>query len=77
MNLQIGLLLKQFRHLPHNVPSDDLSTAQMLSQLPEGTISTDTGRGLLSFINNTVTEKEKVTEEIKEEMHNIIGDENV
>lgn len=60
-----------------NVPSDDLSTAQMLSQLPEGTISKDTGRGLLSFINNTVTEKEKVTEEIKEEMHNIIGDENV
>ena len=60
-----------------NIPSDDLSTAQMLSQLPEGTVSKDTGRSLLSFVNNPVTEKEKVEKEVKEELQNIIGDGNV
>lgn len=51
-----------------NVPSDDLSTAQMLSQIPEGTISKDTARALFSFINNKVVEAEKVKKELKEEM---------
>lgn len=60
-----------------NIPSDDLSTAQMLSQLPEGTVSKDTGRSLLSFVNNPVTEKEKVEKEAAEEMKTIIGDDNV
>lgn len=50
-----------------NIPSDDLSTAQMLSQLPEGLISKDTGRGLFSFVNNKVVEAEKVEKEQEKE----------
>lgn len=50
-----------------NVPSDDLSTAQMLSQLPEGLISKDTGRGLFSFINNVPYEGQKVKDEQQQE----------
>lgn len=62
-----------------NIPSDDLATAQMLSQVPDGTISKDTGRGLFSFINNKVAEAEKVKKEKQEELPEIdlykIGDE--
>lgn len=54
-----------------NIPQDDLSTAQMLSQVPEGVISKDTARGLFSFINNKVMEKEKVDSEIKEDLPEI------
>ena len=46
-----------------NIPSDDLATAQMLNQTPEGIISKDTARGLFSFINNKVNEAEKVKKE--------------
>ncbi|WP_252254485.1 phage portal protein [Clostridium sp. ZBS12] len=53
-----------------NIPSDDLATANMLNQVPEGTISKDTGRGLFSFINNKVTEAEKVKKEQQEELGN-------
>lgn len=49
-----------------NIPIDDLSTAQMLSQVPEGVISKDTARGLFSFINNKVAEGEKVKTEQQE-----------
>lgn len=58
-----------------NIPTDDLATAQMLSQLPEGIVSKDTGRGLLSFVNNKVAEDEKVKKEQKEEINNINLDE--
>ena len=51
-----------------NIPQDDLSTAQMLSQTPEGIISKDTARGLFSFINNKVAEAEKVKKEQREEI---------
>lgn len=54
-----------------NIPSDDLSTAQMLSQAPEGVISKDTARGLFSFINNKVAEAEKVKQEQEEEIPTI------
>lgn len=54
-----------------NIPQDDLSTAQMLSQLPTGIVSKDTARGLFSFINNKVMEKEKVDSEIKEDLPEI------
>lgn len=60
-----------------NIPSDDLSTAQMLSQAPEGVISKDTARGLFSFINNKVAEAEKIKEEQDEEIQmdlNNLGD---
>ena len=50
-----------------NIPTDDLATAQMLSQVPEGMVSKDTGRGLFSFINNKVAEAEKVKKEQQEE----------
>lgn len=49
-----------------NIPIDDLSTAQMLSQAPEGIVSKDTARGLFSFINNKAAEAEKVKKEQKE-----------
>lgn len=58
-----------------NIPTDDLSTAQMLSQIPEGIISKDTARGLFSFINNKVAEAEKVKKEQKEEINNVNLDE--
>lgn len=61
-----------------NIPSDDLATAQMLSQVPEGVISKDTARGLFSFINNKVAEAEKVKKEQEEEIPidlNKLGDE--
>lgn len=50
-----------------NIPSDDLATAQMLSQVPDGIISKDTARGRFSFINNKVVEAEKVKKEQEEE----------
>lgn len=50
-----------------NIPSDDLATAQMLAQVPTGTISKDTAMGLFSFINNKVAEAEKVKKELEEE----------
>lgn len=52
-----------------NIPSDDLATAQMLNQTPEGVISKDTARGLFSFINNKVAEAEKVKKELEEELN--------
>lgn len=63
-----------------NIPTDDLATAQMLAQIPEGVISKDTARGRFSFINNTVAEAEKVKKEQKEEMPQVdldkeLGDE--
>lgn len=60
-----------------NIPTDDLSTAQMLAQVPEGIISKDTARGLFSFINNKVAEAEKVKKEQSEEISidlNNLGD---
>ena len=51
----------------------------MLSQIPEGVISKDTGRGLFSFVNNKVVEAEKVKKEQDEEIPidlNTLGDEN-
>ncbi|MBU3107150.1 phage portal protein [Clostridium gasigenes] len=54
-----------------NIPSDDLATANMLSQVPDGTISKDTARGLFSFINNKVAEAEKVKKEEQEALANI------
>ncbi|WP_346890740.1 phage portal protein [Clostridium sp. UBA3887] len=62
-----------------NIPSDDLATAQMLNQTPDGTISKDTARGLFSFINNKVAEAEKVKKEQEEDLLEIdlnkLGDE--
>lgn len=60
----------KFLYTP-NIPSDDLATAQMLAQLPEGVVSKDTGRSLLSFVNNKVAEGKKVDEENQEEMKSI------
>ena len=54
-----------------NIPMDDLGTAQMLAQVPEGIISKDTARGLFSFINNKVTEAEKVKKEQDAEIPDI------
>lgn len=56
-----------------NIPSDDLATAQMLNQTPDGIISKDTARGLFSFINNKTSEAEKVKKESEEEL-NLLGD---
>lgn len=51
-----------------NIPQDDLMTAQILSQVPDGTISKETGRSQFSFIPNTIVEGEKVAKEQKEEI---------
>lgn len=48
-----------------NIPQDDLNTAQMLSQLPEGILSKYTGRSLLSCVSNTDDEGKKIEEENK------------
>ncbi|NFI57408.1 phage portal protein [Clostridium botulinum] len=53
-----------------SIPADDLATAQMLNQTPEGTISKDTARGRFSFVNNKVAEAEKVKKEQQEELEN-------
>lgn len=50
-----------------NIPSDDLSTAQMLSQVPGGVISKDTARGLFSFITNKALEETKVSKEVDDQ----------
>lgn len=54
-----------------NIPQDDLSVAQMLSQVPEGIISKDTARAQFSFISNTRMEAERVKKELDEEMPQI------
>ncbi|MGU8581071.1 phage portal protein [Clostridium perfringens] len=51
-----------------NIPQDDLMTAQILSQVPEGTISKETGRAQFSFIPNAIVEAERVAKEQKEEI---------
>lgn len=51
-----------------NIPSDDLQIAQMLQQL-DGIVSKSTGRTLLSFIENSDEEEEK----IKKENENMYG----
>ena len=49
-----------------NIPQDDLSTAQMFSQLPTGIISNETARTRFSFINNAKVESERVKKEQQE-----------
>ena len=51
-----------------NIPSDDTATADIISKLPEGTISKATMRGRFSFINNTAAEAEKVKKEQEAEL---------
>lgn len=50
-----------------NIPTDDLATAQMFNQTPEGVISKDTMRSRFSFITNKVAEAEKVKKEQQED----------
>ncbi|MFA6867446.1 MAG: phage portal protein [Clostridia bacterium] len=54
-----------------NIPMDDLGTAQMLANVPEGIISKDTARGRFSFISNKVAEAEKVKKEQDDEVPDI------
>lgn len=50
-----------------NIPQDDTSTANIISILVSaGVISKETARGLLSFINNTANEGQKVANEQSE-----------
>lgn len=53
-----------------NIPSDDLMTAQIISQL-NGLISEDTALSLLSFINNPATEKDKKSKEQENDVNTI------
>ncbi|MCR6516315.1 phage portal protein [Clostridium sp. LY3-2] len=50
-----------------NIPQDDLMMAQILSQVPEGTISKETGRSQFSFIPNAIVENERVNKEQSKE----------
>lgn len=54
-----------------NIPVDNLTTAQMLNQTPEGVISKDTARGLFSFISNKDAEAKKVENETNSEIGNV------
>lgn len=49
-----------------NIPQDNLSTAQMLSQMPDGIVSDQTARTLFGFITNPHQEGEQVKNEMKE-----------
>lgn len=49
-----------------NIPQDNLSTAQMLSQVPDGVISNQTARTLFGFITNPHQEGEQVKKEMEE-----------
>ncbi|SQC85457.1 Phage portal protein, SPP1 Gp6 [Clostridium perfringens] len=51
-----------------NIPQDDLMIAQILAQVPEGTISKETARSQFSFIANSLVEAERVAKEQKEEI---------
>ncbi|MGL4730540.1 MAG: phage portal protein [Clostridium sp.] len=53
-----------------NIPQDDLMMAQILSQVPEGTISKETGRSQFSFIANALIEAERVAKEQQKEVDN-------
>lgn len=55
-----------------NIPQDDLMTAQVLSQTPEGIISKETARSRFSFIDDTSLEASRVEKE--EETYSIGGD---
>ncbi|MFT8351313.1 phage portal protein [Clostridium saccharoperbutylacetonicum] len=62
-----------------NIPQDDLATAQMLAQVPEGTISKQTARTLFGFISNPAKEGELVNKEVeatkpKINLDDVIGD---
>lgn len=61
-----------------NIPQDDVSMAQIISQLPEGVLSKKTARTLFSFMYNSDREQKLVDEELEKELPNIdlnkIGD---
>lgn len=49
-----------------NIPQDNLATAQMLSQMPDGIVSDQTARTLFGFITNPHQEGEQIKKEIEE-----------
>ena len=51
-----------------NIPQDDVSTAQIISQIPEGILSKQTSRGLFSFMYNSDREQKLIDEETKKEL---------
>ena len=51
-----------------NIPQDDVSTAQIISQLPEGILSKQTARGLFSFMYNSDREQKLIDQEIQKEL---------
>lgn len=51
-----------------NIPQDDVSIAQIISQLPEGVLSKQTARTLFSFIFNADREQKLVDAEKKKEL---------
>lgn len=63
-----------------NIPQDDLSMAQIISQIPEGVLSKQTARTLFSFMNNSDREQRLIDAEMKRELPNIdlnsLGDVN-
>ena len=57
-----------------NLPKNDVETAQIISQLPEGILSKQTARSLFSFMYNPSREQQLIDEEMKKEMDNEILD---
>ncbi|OCZ52200.1 phage portal protein [Dehalobacter sp. TeCB1] len=59
-----------------SLPQDDLMSAQILSQLPEGLVSQKTARELFSFIDNVSFEEQQVKKEQEEAMNIDLDDDN-
>lgn len=53
-----------------NIPQDDLTIAQIISQIPDGVLSKSTMRTLFSFIFNSDREQKLIDAEKKKEMEN-------
>lgn len=51
-----------------SLPQDDLLMSQVLSQLPDGYVSKETGRSKLSFIDNVSLEEKRVKKEQSEDI---------
>ncbi len=60
-----------------NIPQDDLTIAQIISQIPDGVLSKATMRTLFSFMFNSEREQKLIDEENQKEMDELSNLENV
>ena len=53
-----------------NIPQDDVSIAQIISQIPDGVLSKQTARTLFSFMYNSDREQKLIDAEKQRELEN-------